>query len=144
MTGTILKAVYDLSWCWLTWLCSVTIVGRCGCPWTVWCFLTLHLDNFLVTASSSGDKIVVSSCKCKPVPLLELAEGVSLLFKPFKISVLLKCQWLTGLGSLCWKHFLPRPRLPQYQVACVCLLERLWTEVIMSPQLLCPSCWCVT
>ncbi|XP_055092682.1 protein NEDD1 isoform X1 [Symphalangus syndactylus] len=32
-------------------------------------------NNFLVTASSSGDKIVVSSCKCKPVPLLELAEG---------------------------------------------------------------------
>lgn len=31
-------------------------------------------NNFLVTASSSGDKIVVSSCKCKPVPLLELAE----------------------------------------------------------------------
>lgn len=28
-----------------------------------------------MTASSSGDKIVVSSCKCKPVPLLELAEG---------------------------------------------------------------------
>ncbi|XP_058597688.1 protein NEDD1 isoform X2 [Neofelis nebulosa] len=32
-------------------------------------------NNFLVTASSSGDKIVVSSCKCKPVPLLELGEG---------------------------------------------------------------------
>ncbi|XP_037703119.1 protein NEDD1 [Choloepus didactylus] len=32
-------------------------------------------NNFLVTASSIGDKIVVSSCKCKPVPLLELAEG---------------------------------------------------------------------
>ncbi|XP_008049899.1 protein NEDD1 [Carlito syrichta] len=32
-------------------------------------------NNFLVSASSSGDKIVVSSCKCKPVPLLELAEG---------------------------------------------------------------------
>ncbi|XP_012630786.1 protein NEDD1 [Microcebus murinus] len=32
-------------------------------------------NNFLVTASSSGDKIVVSSCKCKPVPLLELAAG---------------------------------------------------------------------
>ncbi|KAL1775164.1 NEDD1 [Sigmodon hispidus] len=32
-------------------------------------------NNFLVTASSSGDKIVVSNCKCKPVPLLELAEG---------------------------------------------------------------------
>ncbi|XP_069846688.1 protein NEDD1 [Dipodomys merriami] len=32
-------------------------------------------NNFLVTASSGGDKIVVSSCKCKPVPLLELAEG---------------------------------------------------------------------
>lgn len=67
-----------------------TVVGCCGCPWTVGCFLTLHLDNFLVTASSSGDKIVVSSCKCKPVPLLELAEGVSyFLFKLFKISVCL-------------------------------------------------------
>nr|XP_010338485.2 protein NEDD1 isoform X1 [Saimiri boliviensis boliviensis]XP_010338486.2 protein NEDD1 isoform X1 [Saimiri boliviensis boliviensis] len=32
-------------------------------------------NNFLVTASSSGDKIVVSSCKCQPFPLLELAEG---------------------------------------------------------------------
>ncbi|KAM5255003.1 protein NEDD1 isoform 4-T6 [Hipposideros larvatus] len=32
-------------------------------------------NNFLVTASSSGEKIVVSSCKCKPVPLLELGEG---------------------------------------------------------------------
>ncbi|KAM7114004.1 protein NEDD1 isoform 2-T2 [Molossus nigricans] len=32
-------------------------------------------NNFLVSASSSGDKIVVSSCKCKPVPLLELGEG---------------------------------------------------------------------
>ncbi|XP_003783383.1 protein NEDD1 [Otolemur garnettii] len=32
-------------------------------------------NNFLVTASSSGDKIVVSSCKSKPFPLLELAEG---------------------------------------------------------------------
>ncbi|KAM8780058.1 protein NEDD1 isoform 1-T2 [Rhynchonycteris naso] len=32
-------------------------------------------NNFLVTASSGGDKIVVSSCKCKPVPLLELGEG---------------------------------------------------------------------
>ncbi|XP_039080579.1 protein NEDD1 isoform X2 [Hyaena hyaena] len=32
-------------------------------------------NNFLVTASSTGDKIVVSSCKCKPVPLLELGEG---------------------------------------------------------------------
>ncbi|XP_054974160.1 protein NEDD1 [Sorex araneus] len=32
-------------------------------------------NNFLVTASSSGDKIVVSNCKCKPVPLLELGEG---------------------------------------------------------------------
>ncbi|XP_074082741.1 protein NEDD1 isoform X4 [Macrotis lagotis] len=32
-------------------------------------------NSFLVTASASGDKIVISSCKCKPVPLLELAEG---------------------------------------------------------------------
>ncbi|XP_066447561.1 protein NEDD1 isoform X1 [Eleutherodactylus coqui] len=32
-------------------------------------------NHFLVTASGSGDKIVVSSCKSKPVPLLELAEG---------------------------------------------------------------------
>ncbi|XP_075712883.1 protein NEDD1 isoform X2 [Rhinoderma darwinii] len=32
-------------------------------------------NNFLVTASGSGDKIVVSSCKSKPVPLLELLEG---------------------------------------------------------------------
>lgn len=32
-------------------------------------------DNFLVTATYSGDKMVVSSCKGKPVPLLQLAEG---------------------------------------------------------------------
>ncbi|XP_053575220.1 protein NEDD1 [Bombina bombina] len=32
-------------------------------------------NHFLVTASGSGDKIVVSSYKSKPVPLLELAEG---------------------------------------------------------------------
>ncbi|XP_063783814.1 protein NEDD1 isoform X2 [Pseudophryne corroboree] len=32
-------------------------------------------NRFLVTASGGGDKIVVSSCKSKPVPLLELAEG---------------------------------------------------------------------
>lgn len=32
-------------------------------------------DNFLVTATYSGDKMVVSSCKGKSVPLLELAEG---------------------------------------------------------------------
>ncbi|XP_053319096.1 protein NEDD1 [Spea bombifrons] len=32
-------------------------------------------NHFLVTASSSGDKIVVSSCKSKPVSLLELGDG---------------------------------------------------------------------
>ncbi|KFP87357.1 Protein NEDD1, partial [Acanthisitta chloris] len=32
-------------------------------------------NRFLVTASTSGDKIVVSSCKSKPVPVFELAEG---------------------------------------------------------------------
>ncbi|XP_007668239.2 protein NEDD1 isoform X1 [Ornithorhynchus anatinus] len=32
-------------------------------------------NNFLVTASTVGDKIVVSNCKCKPLTLLELAEG---------------------------------------------------------------------
>ncbi|XP_030070945.1 protein NEDD1 [Microcaecilia unicolor] len=32
-------------------------------------------NHYLVSASGSGDKIVVSSCKSKPVPLLELAEG---------------------------------------------------------------------
>nr|XP_033806651.1 protein NEDD1 [Geotrypetes seraphini]XP_033806652.1 protein NEDD1 [Geotrypetes seraphini] len=32
-------------------------------------------NHFLVSASGCGDKIVVSSCKSKPVPLLELAEG---------------------------------------------------------------------
>ncbi|CAH2277600.1 NEDD1 [Pelobates cultripes] len=32
-------------------------------------------NHFLVTASGSGDKIVISSCKSKPVPLLELTEG---------------------------------------------------------------------
>uniref|UniRef100_A0A6J0VE65 Protein NEDD1 n=1 Tax=Pogona vitticeps TaxID=103695 RepID=A0A6J0VE65_9SAUR len=32
-------------------------------------------NNFLVTASTVGDKIVISNCKGKPVPLFELAEG---------------------------------------------------------------------
>ncbi|XP_072002566.1 protein NEDD1 isoform X2 [Engystomops pustulosus] len=32
-------------------------------------------NHCLVSASGSGDKIVVSSCKSKPVPFLELAEG---------------------------------------------------------------------
>ncbi|XP_043943752.1 protein NEDD1 [Protopterus annectens] len=32
-------------------------------------------NSFLVSASSTGDKIVVSSCKSKPVPLLELGDG---------------------------------------------------------------------
>ncbi|XP_062441637.1 protein NEDD1 [Rhea pennata] len=32
-------------------------------------------NSFLVTASAVGDKIVVSSCKSKPVPLFEIAEG---------------------------------------------------------------------
>ncbi|XP_066490461.1 protein NEDD1 [Tiliqua scincoides] len=32
-------------------------------------------NNFLVTASSHGDKIVISNCKGKLVPLFELAEG---------------------------------------------------------------------
>ncbi|XP_053108417.1 protein NEDD1 isoform X1 [Hemicordylus capensis] len=32
-------------------------------------------NHFLVTASSSGDKIVISNCKGKPVPLFDLAEG---------------------------------------------------------------------
>ncbi|NWR56976.1 NEDD1 protein, partial [Bucorvus abyssinicus] len=32
-------------------------------------------NRYLATASASGDKIVVSSCKSKPVPLFEIAEG---------------------------------------------------------------------
>nr|XP_056702147.1 protein NEDD1 [Euleptes europaea] len=32
-------------------------------------------NNFLVTASALGDKIVISNCKGKPIPLFELAEG---------------------------------------------------------------------
>lgn len=32
-------------------------------------------NSFLVSASAAGDKIVVSSCKSKPVPLFEIAEG---------------------------------------------------------------------
>ncbi|XP_070611966.1 protein NEDD1 [Erythrolamprus reginae] len=32
-------------------------------------------NNFLVTTSAVGDKIVVSNCKGKPLPLFELAEG---------------------------------------------------------------------
>ncbi|NWJ10293.1 NEDD1 protein, partial [Crypturellus undulatus] len=32
-------------------------------------------NSFLVTASTIGDKIVVSSCKSKPFPLFEVAEG---------------------------------------------------------------------
>ncbi|NWR73289.1 NEDD1 protein, partial [Centropus unirufus] len=32
-------------------------------------------NRYLVTASAAGDKIVVSSCKSKPVPFFEIAEG---------------------------------------------------------------------
>ncbi|XP_065598746.1 protein NEDD1 [Cyrtonyx montezumae] len=32
-------------------------------------------NSFLVSASAAGDKIIVSSCKSKPVPLFEIAEG---------------------------------------------------------------------
>ncbi|KFW77943.1 Protein NEDD1 [Manacus vitellinus] len=32
-------------------------------------------NRYLATASAAGDKIVVSSCKNKPVPLFEIAEG---------------------------------------------------------------------
>ncbi|KFU85488.1 Protein NEDD1 [Chaetura pelagica] len=32
-------------------------------------------NRYLVTASAAGDKIVISSCKSKPVPLFEIAEG---------------------------------------------------------------------
>ncbi|XP_053912259.1 protein NEDD1 [Cuculus canorus] len=32
-------------------------------------------NRYLVTASAAGDKIVVSGCKSKPVPLFEIAEG---------------------------------------------------------------------
>ncbi|XP_061310538.1 protein NEDD1 [Pezoporus flaviventris] len=34
-------------------------------------------NRYLATASAAGDKIVVSSCKSKPVPLFEIAEGAS-------------------------------------------------------------------
>ncbi|MGH0141626.1 UNVERIFIED_CONTAM: hypothetical protein FKN15_059755 [Acipenser sinensis] len=37
--------------------------------------LTPGSHNFLVSACASGDKIVVSSCKSSPVPVLDLAEG---------------------------------------------------------------------
>ncbi|NXB58975.1 NEDD1 protein, partial [Struthidea cinerea] len=32
-------------------------------------------NRYLATASAAGDKIVVSSCKSKPIPLFEIAEG---------------------------------------------------------------------
>ncbi|NXF93237.1 NEDD1 protein, partial [Eubucco bourcierii] len=32
-------------------------------------------NRYLATASAAGDKIVISSCKSKPVPLCEIAEG---------------------------------------------------------------------
>ncbi|XP_051488743.1 protein NEDD1 [Apus apus] len=32
-------------------------------------------NRYLVTASAAGDKIVISSCKSRPVPLFEIAEG---------------------------------------------------------------------
>ncbi|MGH0186243.1 UNVERIFIED_CONTAM: hypothetical protein FKN15_020612 [Acipenser sinensis] len=37
--------------------------------------LTPGSHHFLVSACASGDKIVVSSCKSSPVPVLDLAEG---------------------------------------------------------------------
>lgn len=39
--------------------------------------LVVHADQYLVSASSSGDKVVVSSLKSNPVPVVELADGVS-------------------------------------------------------------------
>ncbi|NXX43475.1 NEDD1 protein, partial [Tricholaema leucomelas] len=34
-------------------------------------------NRYLATASAAGDKIVISSCKSKPVPLCEIAEGAN-------------------------------------------------------------------
>lgn len=39
--------------------------------------LVVPADQYLVSASSSGDKLVVSSLKSNPVPVVELADGVS-------------------------------------------------------------------
>lgn len=39
--------------------------------------LTCLSDQYLVSASSSGDKLVVSSLKSTPIPVVELADGVS-------------------------------------------------------------------
>lgn len=39
--------------------------------------LAVPADQYLVTASSSGDKLVVSSLKSSPVAVVELADGVS-------------------------------------------------------------------
>lgn len=39
--------------------------------------LAVPADQYLVSASSSGDKLVVSSLKSNPVPVVELADGVS-------------------------------------------------------------------
>lgn len=45
-------------------------------------------DQYLVSASSSGDKLVVSSLKAGPVPVVELADGVrrTLLFIAYWVS----------------------------------------------------------
>lgn len=47
-------------------------------------------DQYLVSASSSGDKLVVSSLKSAPVPVVELADGVSPLSGCFIFELNLK------------------------------------------------------
>lgn len=58
-------------------------------------------DQYLVSASSSGDKLVVSSLKSTPVPVVELADGVS-------AQLLISFSWINNvfLSSLQYVHIL--------------------------------------
>ncbi|XP_066561439.1 protein NEDD1 isoform X1 [Amia ocellicauda] len=54
-------------------------------------------NHYLVSSSTSGDKLVVSSCKSSPVPVLELAEGK----KQTRVSLNSTSQFMVSGGLDC-------------------------------------------
>ncbi|MBN3311737.1 NEDD1 protein, partial [Atractosteus spatula] len=57
-------------------------------------------NHFLVSASASGDKLVVSSCKSSPVPVLELAEEK----RQTRVSLNSTSQFMVSGGLDCTVH----------------------------------------
>ena len=53
----------------------MALVDKFNCHTSPHGISSICWSSNLVTATYSGDKVVVSSCKSKPVPLLQLAEG---------------------------------------------------------------------